>query len=157
MSTATQEKQQTQVKEVFALWKKESKDGKPYFSGKSRTNVELVAFYNGNKKNPNEPDLRIYAKDENGRAEEKELASMWCKVSEKTGNKYLSGKLNDQEIYLRGFFNNEKDSKRPYIKVYLQTELDAANDVKKQAESKQVEEKKESKKESKPKKQTPLF
>ncbi len=50
-------------KSIGGLWSKKSKDGKTdYFSG----NVEIdgkktmiVAFYNGNKKNPNEPDYRI--------------------------------------------------------------------------------------------------
>ena len=89
MSTATQEKQvKVNVKEAFTLWKNTSKDGKTtYFTGVSRTGCKLVGFYNGKKKNPNEPDLRIYAQPEEGNASD-ELAALWVKES-KAGKKYL--------------------------------------------------------------------
>jgi uncharacterized protein (DUF736 family) len=48
-------------KEYGALWAKTGAKG-DYFSGTLEINgekVPVVAFYNANKKNPNEPDYRI--------------------------------------------------------------------------------------------------
>lgn len=143
MSTATQEKQvKVNVKEAFTLWKNTSKDGKTtYFTGVSRTGWKLVGFYNGKKKNPNEPDLRIYAQTEEGKAGD-ELAALWVKES-KAGKKYLTGKLTDQEIYLTAFINGSGNEKQPYLRVYLQSELKENEKVEeKPAETKKASTKK---------------
>ena len=116
MSTTTETKK---MEQVFALWKQTTKSGNEYFTG-SDGKTKLVAFYNGKKKNPKEPDLRVYATDKDGKAEEKELVSMWCNVA-KSGKKYLTGKLLDK--YIIGFINDEpKNEKQPYITVYFQEE-----------------------------------
>lgn len=137
MSTATKEKQvKVNVEELFSLWKQQSKDGKTtYFSGVSRTGCKLIAFFNGKKKNPNEPDLRICVKNEDGKAGD-ELAALWVKES-KTGKKYYSGKLSDQEVYVTCFINESKNEKAPYLRGYLQSELNAnKEEVKQEAKPK---------------------
>lgn len=132
MSTATQ----NQTKELFVLWKTKSKDGKlTYFTGKTTNETKLIGFYNTNKKNPEEPDLRVYILDEDN-TKRIEYASLWCKLS-KANNKYLSGQTKDK-MYITGFFNNTKNEKQPYIRVYLQDELHPKKEVKeepKQAEN----------------------
>lgn len=51
-------------KSIGALWKKESKDGKIYFSGNIEiaegNKIRVVVFANDRKKNEREPDYRIY-------------------------------------------------------------------------------------------------
>ena len=114
MSTATQQKQQ--LKELFALWKTTSKDGKTtYFTGKTANGSNLVAFYNSKKKNPEEPDLRVYISNEDN-TKRIEYASLWCKVS-KAGSKYLSGQTKDK-MYIAGFFNNSKNEKAPFTRCF---------------------------------------
>ena len=108
-------KTETATKQIFALWKKTGKAGTEYFTGADETG-KLVAFYNGKKKNPKEPDLRIYRADEKGSADD-EILSMWCNVS-KSGQKYLTGKMDDQRIV--GFINETpKNEKQPYIVGYV--------------------------------------
>lgn len=51
-----------QEKSIGALWAKKSTKGADYFSGTIELNgekIQIVAFYNANKKNPKEPDYRI--------------------------------------------------------------------------------------------------
>ena len=116
MNTATAKETRQERVQVFALWKKQSKEGKPYFSGKVGK-LNLVGFYNLNKKNLKEPDLRVYYVNEDGKAGE-EYISLWCNTSEK-GNKYLSGKIGENRV--TGFFNEKatEENKRPYISVYF--------------------------------------
>ena len=79
----------------IALWKKTSKEGKKFLAN----NDGLIGFYNPKKDNPKAPDLRIFVRLGD---ELFELASLWCNVSEKTGNKYLTGKLVDVDELLTG-------------------------------------------------------
>lgn len=132
---------QKYLKPTFVLWKQVSKDGKTsYFTGKSNTDVKLVGFYNGMKKNPNEPDLRVYLQNDDGKAGE-EVASLWCKVSEK-GNKYLTGKAlkGEETHYIKGFINKSTNEKAPYLSIYLEEELNAHSE--KQAKESKEETKK---------------
>ena len=134
MSTKTDNKKEMKMEQVFALWKNTSKSGNEYFTG-SDGKQKLVAFYNGKKKNPKEPDLCVYHVDAEGKAEEKELVSMWCNVS-KSGKKYLTGKLCDRRII--GFINESpKNEKQPSVTVYFSE--DAKQEIK---EEKPQEEKK---------------
>lgn len=110
---------------VFALWKKTAKDGKPYFTGKTELGQDLTAFFNGNKKNPKEPDLRVYTRDAEGNLSKEPYISMWCNVS-KSQRKYLSGKIGDKRVV--GFINDNAGGKRPYISVYL-SEDDAQDKI----------------------------
>lgn len=101
--------------QALALWKNKSKKtGKTYLSSNTH-----VAFYNTNKKNPKEPDLRVYAKDEEGKREE-EVCSLWCNVSKKDETKkYLTGKFNGRDVI--GFIGSD-DPKKPYVSVYYREE-----------------------------------
>lgn len=121
---ATKEKKNVEVKEgerkeVCALWLKDSKRG----TGKYLEGKNLVGFINGKKKNPKEPDLRIYTKDSEGNLSKEPFLSLWCQVG-KSGVKYFSGKLKDKWVV--GFINDIKvNDKRPYISIYFQDEKPA--------------------------------
>ena len=137
MSTATKTNQK---KQVFALWKRTSKEGKTYFTGKY-DEVEVRGFYNGKKQNPKEPDMRVYAVDGNKNLSKDELVSLWCNVS-KGGKKYLSGKLNGK--YVVGFINDKAtaENKQPYISLYWSEE----QEQQKEAPAKETKAKKTDKK-----------
>lgn len=122
---ATNNKQEVKkeyAKELFSLWEKTSKKGEKYLENKL-----LKGFYNTNKKNPKEPDLRIHKVEVNGDLGG-EYASIWCNVS-KAGNKYLAGHINDEKkTKLIGFINKEtKDGKLPKVRIYTQEEYDKFN------------------------------
>ena len=96
--------------EIIALWRKTSKAGKTYFSGKDATGVELTGFYN--KGNDKSPVLRVYKRDDIN----KEVLAMWLKTA-KSGVKYLSGKYDGKNVV--GFINDKpKNEKAPYIRIY---------------------------------------
>ena len=98
--------------EIIALWRKTSKAGKTYFSGKDNTGVELTGFYNINKGNDKAPVLRVYQRDDIN----KEVLSRWLNTS-KSALKYLSGKYNGKRVV--GFINDKpKNEKAPYIRIY---------------------------------------
>ena len=103
-----------QLQEVFAMWKKESKGGSFYFTGKHEGHY-LVGFYNGKKKNPQEPDIRIYRKDGDGKLEGKEIVSLWMNVS-KSNKKYLTGMIDGKKVV--GFLSDGKHEKAPSFTVY---------------------------------------
>ena len=116
----TQEtKKEFKLNQVLALWKQKSKNGTSYYTGTAE-GEKVVAFLNGKKKNPKEPDIRVYRVDSEGKAEKDEFISLWAKVSKK-GTKYLSGKLEDK--YLTGFIRNNDNEKAPYITVYYSEDL----------------------------------
>lgn len=98
--------------QVFALWKSKTKTGKTYLTGKTADGErQLVGFFNTHKKNPNEPDARIYIQEDM----KEEYCSLWSNVSEK-GNKFLSGKVDGKRVI--GFINEKPENKRPYVSVY---------------------------------------
>jgi uncharacterized protein (DUF736 family) len=117
MATKTVEKKKEfTMEQVVALWKKESKNGNPYFSGVAYPDeVYVTGFFNTNKKNPKEPDLRIYLNTKDG-IEKEEWLSLWCNVSA-NGKKYLTGKLGKKRVV--GFINEKDNSKAPYVRVYF--------------------------------------
>ena len=104
------------LEEVIVLWKKTSKEGNIYYKGHDFNNNYVVAWVNSTKKNPNEPDIRIYEYKENG----KEVASLWEQVKETTNTRYLTGVTNDEDKdKLVAFYDKEENEKRPYIRVYF--------------------------------------
>lgn len=119
------EKKEFTMEQCFALWKKQSKKGTTFFTGKG-----IVGFFNTNKKNPKEPDLRVYYTDEEGKAQKEPFVSMWCNVG-KNGKKYLTGKLEGTRLV--GFINESGNEKRPYVCVYYSTDKEPA-----QAEQKEI-------------------
>lgn len=106
-----------EMKEVFTMWLKKNDKGTQYLSGKTPDGLRLVGFFNGKKKNPKEPDVRIYEIDKDGNMKKEELTSLWVNVS-KNDKKYLSGKVGDMKIV--GFINSkgEENGKYPYFSVY---------------------------------------
>ena len=111
-TATTNNTKKTQRKEqVFALWKAKTTKGRTYLTGKTTDGSRLVGFFNTNKKNPNEPDARIYLSKDM----KEEYCSLWSNVSDK-GNKYLSGKVDGKRVI--GFINDKPENKRPYVSVY---------------------------------------
>ena len=108
--------------QLLAMWKRKSKNNTTYFTGKTEGGDRLVGFFNGKKQNPKEPDVRIYLVDAEGKATKEEYCSLWVNASEKTGNKYLTGKI--KEVRVVGFINKkEDDDKRPYFTVFESQEI----------------------------------
>ena len=125
MKTTTKVTKEKEVKkgseltESFALWLNKSKAGNEYLTGKLNEKLgsgKLVGYFNTNKKNPKEPDIRIYTLDTENK-NDKEIADLWDSVSETTGNEYLTGTSDEQERLI-GFYG-EKNAKTPYIRVYF--------------------------------------
>ena len=111
----------TTNKQVCVLWKNQSKNGTPYFTGVMDVNnyeQNVTAFYNTKKSNPKEPDLKIYQRSHENKLFNEPILSLWVNVSPAKNIKYLTGKLNGKRVV--GFINESKaDFKRPYITIYL--------------------------------------
>lgn len=115
-------KEESKLKELSALWLHESKSGLKYLSGNLSAEFgssKLVAYFNTNKKNPKEPDIRIYTLDQEGK-QDTEIISLWENIS-KNDKRYLTGLTNEKEKVV-GFYGNENEEKRPYVRVYLDQE-----------------------------------
>lgn len=121
------------LKESFVLWKNTSKEGKAYFTGRTDGKSKVTGFYNTNKKNPKEPDLRVIDK------EDKSFASLWCNVG-KNEKKYLSGTLESGQKIV-GFFAKVEDEKKPFIRVYLSEDKKAEEPKAKTTKKEKVEDK----------------
>lgn len=107
--------------EAFALWKKTGPKGE-YYIGKDLHNTYLIGFVNTDKKNPNEPDIRVYEQTEkDSKEKKKEVCSLWVNVSKKH-TKYLTGNTSEKEKIVAYFNDDEKDEKRPYIRAYFKDE-----------------------------------
>lgn len=115
MSTATAKREQ-----IFAMWKRTGKKGNAYFTGKLK-DQEIRGFYNTEKKNLKEPDIRIYGVDGDGKLSKEEIISLWCNAT-KNGKKILTGKLNGEKVV--GFINANAtpENKQPYFSVYFSEE-----------------------------------
>ena len=114
-STASNKK--SNLEEVFALWEK-TKGNLVYYTGKTAGDkpINLVAFINTVKKNPNQPDIQVYEQAEKGK-EKTQVASLWENKS-KAGKPYLGGQDNEKKK-LVGFYNDKtNDGKYPAIRVY---------------------------------------
>lgn len=117
MKKANETKEQgKELKEIFALWKHNGEKG-TYLTGKTEDgSINLVGFFNTNKKNPNEPDVRVYEQTDKDQKLENQVCALWENVG-KSGAKYLSGTDNENKKVV-GFYGNENEEKRPYIRVY---------------------------------------
>lgn len=133
MSTKTKtkatEKKEFKMEQVFAMWKHTSKKtGSTYYSGKMG-NENIIAFPVAKKKNPKEPDFRVYKVDGDGKAEKESFCSLWINVSEKSGKQYLSGKVGEKRVV--GFANDvKKHPKVPYFSVYYSLEREEFQEIK---------------------------
>ena len=116
-NTATESKKFNLVK-IFSMWKEKSKNGMQYFTGKTTDGTKLTAFYNTDKKNLKEPDLKVYIRTEDGLSKDP-FVSLWCNTSKK-GKKLLSGKIDGKKVI--GFINEKPSEKQPYFQVYWSDE-----------------------------------
>ena len=110
-----EKKEEFNLDEAFVLWKHKAKSGVDYLSGGTKENVKLMGFFNKSKKNPKEPDIRIFVLDEKGNQGE-EVCALWENES-KNGNKYLTGSNDDDSVV--AFYNDiDENEKLPYIRAY---------------------------------------
>ena len=119
MTENNTEKKEVKLTEAFILWLHKSKSGNEYLSGKtdeSIGNARIVGYFNTMKKNPKEPDIRIYTLDSEGH-QDKEIADLWENEG-KNKTRYLSG-TSDEKEKLVGFYGDKKEDKKPYIRVYF--------------------------------------
>ena len=110
------QKKEFKLQECLVMWLKKSNMSGNYLSGKmGETN--LIGFINGKKKNPKEPDIRIFKRDAEGNREKEEFVSLWVNVG-KNDRKYVTGKLGEQRLV--GWFNSRATAggKTPYLNVY---------------------------------------
>ena len=106
------------LKSCMALWLHESKKGMEYLSGNLSDELggtKCIGYFNTNKKNPKEPDVRVYSLDKDGN-QDVEIASLWENISQNE-NRYLSGVTNEKENLIA--FYDEKQDVKPYIRVYF--------------------------------------
>ena len=113
-------KEVNELTEAFVLWKNTSRAGNEYLEGFTSDKlgkVNLVGYFNTNKKNAKEPDIRIYTLDSENK-QDKEIADLWENISHNE-KRYLTGTTDEKER-LVGFYNNDKDHQdRPYIRTYF--------------------------------------
>lgn len=113
-------KEETKLEEAFVLWKHTSKEGNAYLSGstpkESGDVISLIGFFNDDKKNPKEPDVRVYTLDEKGN-KDKEVCSLWEQTA-KSGSKYLSGLTSEKDNVVAFYNEIDETSKIPYIRAY---------------------------------------
>lgn len=128
--TTAEAKKEFKLESIFSMWKNLSKEGKVYFSGEF-AGKKLRGFYNANKKNPNEPDFRVYALDEKGNIEKEPLTALWSNVS-KNNKRYLSGNLDGKRVI--GFINqkSKENEKIPYFTLYWSDQQNTKEESKKE-------------------------
>ena len=115
----TKKEEKFDLEECAVMWIQESKDGcYKYLSGKLPTGEKLVGFYN-NRTNDKQPLFRIYATNEDNKATD-EVITLW-ETKSKTDKFYLSGETNEKEQVI-GFYGNEKEPKKPYLRIYYKDE-----------------------------------
>ena len=103
------------LRECLVLWKNVSKNNVEYLKGytSGENHIELVGYFNTNKKNPKEPDIRIYCEKE-GENAVVEVCSLWDTLS-KNNTRYLTGVTNEDERII-AFYDGTNN--RPFIKAY---------------------------------------
>lgn len=109
-------KQEVKLQEAFVMWKQKAKSGMEYLKGQDFNKNKLVGFYNTNKKNPKEPDIRIYSVNAEGN-QDKEVADLWDRESSK-GIRYLTGSTDEKEKIV-AFYNKNDNEKQPHIRAYF--------------------------------------
>ena len=110
-------KKEFKLQECLVMWLKKSNMSGNYLSGKMGE-TGLIGFINGKKKNPKEPDIRIFKRDVEGNREKEEFLSLWVNVG-KNDRKYVTGKLGEKRLV--GWFNARATAggKVPYLNVYF--------------------------------------
>lgn len=118
----SEQKQKQEMEVCMFLWTQ--KGGKfPYVTGRCGTgedSFKVVGFFNNKKKNPKEPDLRIYESFEKGHSKDA-VASLWIRES-KQGLSYYTGADNESKRLVAFRNLNPKTEKSPSIIVYYENE-----------------------------------
>jgi len=57
------------MKKFFSIWENQSKNGNIYYTGKLGE-LDLIGFKNTQKKNPKEPDITFYVKEDKPKKDE---------------------------------------------------------------------------------------
>ena len=133
-----------ELERVIVLWIYSSKDGKKtYLSGKTEDGIlKLIGFFNKEKQNPKEPDIRLYTVHTTARGKtersEQVYTSLWVNATQ-NGKKVISGKLNDRRLV--GFFNSKAKvgGTIPYINIYWSDDsAEAKKEEPKQAQFEEI-------------------
>lgn len=114
-----QEKEKFNLDEAFVLWEQESKKGTSYLTGHDLNKQRLVGYFEDNKKNEKQPDIRIYNLTEDNKNKD-EVCVLWITKS-KEGKLYLTGLTNENEKII-AFYCEEKNETSPYLKAYFKEE-----------------------------------
>lgn len=118
--TKKEEKEKFDLKECVTLWLNHSKEGNIYYSGYDFNHNRVIGFDN-KKLNDKQPCMRIYGVDEEGKTTKEEIITLWSTTFKTSGKTGLSGYTNEKENLI-GFYGDEKDTKRPYIRIYFTKE-----------------------------------
>jgi len=109
-----------QLESAFSLWENIGKNKKEYLTGMDCNDHKLIGFYNTEKKNDREPDVKVYElndKNEIGT----NVASLWINESKDKKVKYLSGLTSDNEKIV-AFYNDDTSNNKPLIRAYFKDE-----------------------------------
>lgn len=120
MKKVEKEEVKKQLEEAFALWKNTGKKGNDYLTGNDCNNHKLVGFYNKEKRNEKEPDIRIYELDSENKIGQS-VCSLWNNESKDKKTKYLTGITSDNEKIV-AFFNSNCTNNQPIIRAYFKDE-----------------------------------
>lgn len=104
-------------KEIFSMWKKNG-NKTTFYTGKYN-NDSLIGFTNGMKKNPNEPDIRIYRCGDDGKKSGDSFVSLWIRQA-KSGTTYLGGTMDGKRVV--GFKSKSTNPKAPDFTLYFSEE-----------------------------------
>ena len=118
--TKKEEKEKFDLKECFVLWLNTSKEGNKYLTGYDFNNNKIMGFFN-KKVKENQPSVRIYGLDDEGKITKEEIIVLWDTKFKTSGKAGLNGYTNEKEGII-AFYGDEKDTKRPYIKGYFTKE-----------------------------------
>lgn len=110
------EKEKFDLKECFVLWLNTSKEGSKYLTGYDFNNNRIIGFFN-RKVKENQPSVRIYGVDEEGKTTKEEIITLWDTKFKTSGKAGLNGYTNEKEGIIA--FYGEEDGKRPYIRGYF--------------------------------------
>lgn len=110
-------KEKFDLQECFVLWLNTSKEGNKYLSGYDFNKNRVIGFYNKKLKD-NQPSIRLYGVDEEGKITAEEIITLWDTKFKTSGKDGLSGYTNEKENII-AFYGDEDDTKHPYIKGYF--------------------------------------
>ena len=114
--TKKEEKEKFDLKECFVLWLNTSKEGSKYLTGYDFNNNRVIGFFN-RKVKENQPSIRIYGVDEEGKTTKEEIITLWDTKFKTSGKAGLNGYTNEKEGIIA--FYGDEDGKRPYIRGYF--------------------------------------